>query len=135
MTISLWKHDSRFSRVTRLWAEQLRYHVSIFSTNKKLSHLQIAIPVLESAQLHIQCMLGVRHSGHEADHSLPLSGEVKNERSYTSTPLSAFIACREKALSYCQAVKTQLLLCIVFESCWFLTHHFYRFHYHTEWFE
>ena len=86
MTISLWNHDSRFGRVTRLWAEQLRYHGSIFSTNKKLSNLQIVIPALGSAQFHIQCVLGVRHSGHEADHLPPLSGEVKNERSYTSSP-------------------------------------------------
>ena len=74
--------------MTRLWTEQLRYRGSIFSTNKKLSLVQSVIPALGSAQFYIQCMLGVRHSGHEADHSPPLSGDVKNERNYTSAPPS-----------------------------------------------
>jgi hypothetical protein len=30
--------------------------------------------------------LGVKRPGHEADHSLPFSAEVKNAWSYTSTP-------------------------------------------------
>lgn len=135
MIIGLWSHNSRVSRLTRLWAEQLWYHGSIFSTNKKLSLVQSVIPVLGSAQFHIQYVLGVRHSGREANHSPPLSGEVKNERNYTSTPPSVLMACRGKTLPYCQAVITQLLLCILLESCWFLTHHCYRFYCHTEWLE
>jgi len=121
--------------VTRLWAEQLRYHGSIFSTHKKLSLVQSVIPTVGSAQFHIQCVLGVKHSGHAAGHSPPLSGEVKNERNYTSTPPSVLLAHRGKTLPYRQAVKTQLLLCIVLESCWFLTHHCYRFYCRTEWLE
>jgi hypothetical protein len=112
--------------VTKLWAKQLRYHGSIFGTNKKLSLVQSVIPAVGSAQFHIQRVLGVRLSGHEADHSCPLSGEVKNERNYTSTPPYVLMACRGKTLPYRQAVKTQSLLCIVLERCWFLTHHCYR---------
>jgi len=37
------------------------------------------------------CVTGTA-AGHEADNS-PLSGEVKNEWSYTSTPLYAFTVC------------------------------------------
>jgi hypothetical protein len=36
--------------------------------------------------------LGVKRSGHEADHSPLFSAEVKNARSYTSTPLYIFMA-------------------------------------------
>jgi hypothetical protein len=36
--------------------------------------------------------LGVKRLGHEADHSLPSSAEVKNARRYTSTPPYVFVA-------------------------------------------
>jgi hypothetical protein len=36
--------------------------------------------------------LGVKRSGHEADHSPPSSAEVKNSWSYTSTPQYVFMA-------------------------------------------
>jgi hypothetical protein len=35
---------------------------------------------------------GVKRLDHEADHSLPSSAEVKNARSYTSTPQYVFVA-------------------------------------------
>jgi hypothetical protein len=42
--------------------------------------------------------LGVKHPVSEADHSPPSSAEVKNARSYTSTPQYAFMAwCSIKA--------------------------------------
>jgi len=34
----------------------------------------------------VQWVMGVMQPGHEADHSPPLSSEVKNAWSYTSTP-------------------------------------------------
>jgi hypothetical protein len=38
--------------------------------------------------------------GRDADHSSPPSAKVKNERSYTSSPPSAFMACSETALVF-----------------------------------
>jgi hypothetical protein len=38
--------------------------------------------------------------GRDADHSSPFSAEVKNERSYTSSPPSAFMACSGTALVF-----------------------------------
>jgi hypothetical protein len=35
---------------------------------------------------------GVKRQGHEADHSLPTSAEIKKMWIYTSTPLYAFMA-------------------------------------------
>jgi len=45
----------------------------------------------------MQCAAGalapvVKRPGHEADHSYPSSAEVKNARSYTSTPQYVFKA-------------------------------------------
>jgi hypothetical protein len=36
----------------------------------------------------------IKRQGHEADHSLPYSAEVKKAWSYTSTLLEIFMACR-----------------------------------------
>jgi len=42
--------------------------------------------------------LGVRWPGHEADHSLPSSAEVKNEWNYTSTSPCVYRGCRGTTL-------------------------------------
>jgi hypothetical protein len=54
-------------------------------------------PVLGPTQLHIQwelgaLSLGVKRPGLEADHSPPISAEVKKMWIYTSTPPYAFMA-------------------------------------------
>jgi hypothetical protein len=71
------------------------YWTSLFTTASRTA--------LGPTQLPIQWVpwvlsLGVKRPGRKADHSLPSSDEVKNARSYTSTPQYAFMAwCSVKA--------------------------------------
>jgi hypothetical protein len=48
-------------------------------------------PVLRAAQLPIQWVLGTLSPKREADHSPPTNAEVKNTKTYTSTPPYVFI--------------------------------------------
>jgi hypothetical protein len=50
----------------------------LFSTSSR--------PAVGSTQPPIQCVTGVKRQGHEADHSPPVSAEVKKMWIYTSTP-------------------------------------------------
>jgi hypothetical protein len=67
-------------------------------------------PVLGPTQPPIQWIsgalsLGVKRPGHESDHSLPSSGEVKNTGAILSLPQYAFMA-------WCSVKKAQGQVCL-----------------------
>ena len=64
-----------------------------FSSSAKLPHRLWFLPSLLLRTVTAALSPAVKQLGHEANHSPPSSAEVKNERSCTSTPPYAFIAC------------------------------------------
>jgi hypothetical protein len=86
------KHEIQLSRYSEwLWAGRLRGRSLSLGRVKNISFFVSSIPALGSTQPPIQWVAGtfspgVKRPGHETDHSLPASAEVKKSCVYTSTP-------------------------------------------------
>jgi hypothetical protein len=55
--------------------------------------MKIALPLLSCSLCTTVSSTGIKQQEREADDSSPFSTEVKNELSYSSTPVYAFMAC------------------------------------------
>jgi hypothetical protein len=100
----LQRYRGRDSSVVQCWATG--WMIGGFESQKGLGIFLFATvsrPALGPIRPPIQKVpgalsLGINRPGREADHSPTSSAEVKNARSYTSTPTSAFMAwCSVKA--------------------------------------
>jgi hypothetical protein len=96
--------------------ERPRNHGSIPGRGRRHLFPTRSRPVLGPTQSPIQWVpgsiyQGVKRPGHEADHTPPSSAKVKNVWSYTSTPLSVFMAqCLIKHRENFASLTLQLLL-------------------------
>jgi hypothetical protein len=93
--------DGIGSIVTRLWA--------VWSGARIVARM-IGVPFLWNIQTSSgvhpgwyllssrSYFLGLKQMGHESDHSTPSNAKVKNDWSYTSTPLCACMVCAGKTL-------------------------------------
>jgi hypothetical protein len=73
---------------------------SLPENGKRFSLLQCSQTKWGQTQFHIQCVTGLKKPGLEVDHSPPTTTEIKNDRSYTSTPVYVFMELTGLALSY-----------------------------------
>jgi hypothetical protein len=89
--------NSTVSTESKLWAGQLRTRDFSPGSGKMVFLSKASRLAVKSSHLPVQLVrgalsLGVNWPGHDDDHSLPSSAEVKSE-CYTATLPYAFIAC------------------------------------------